>query len=624
MKTRSESEDRAWMQSRKRLTLQLAMSLLYLGAAVAAAQTLTVLHNFNGNQGANPDADLAVSDSTLYGMTCGGIVHGFAVGRTVFKVHTDGSDFNVLHAFPGASAEGPTGGLVLYSNTVYGTRHSINSSWGMVFKVNTDGSGFAVLKDFSGGDGASPCGALVASNSTLYGTTAGGGYQSFGTVFKINTDGSNYTILKDFGRAYQWNDGASPKGGLVLSGTTLYGTADHGGISNCGTVFKVNTDGSDFAVLHHFIGKDGANPYAGLVISGTTLYGTTREGGIDYRGPNYGSYGTVFKVNTDGTGYTVLKDFSGGSDGAWPQSGLVLLGTTLFGTTVYSGLHFDRIGKVFKINTDGSGFTVLGDLEEPCARMALSGTVLYGTTFRGGILGYGTVFSLSITPPTIVAFVQSQTAEAGSTVALPVTAAGAPLLTYQWFFNGTNAITCANSCLVLTNVQFFQSGVYTVVVTNLFGAVTSAPAMLNVILPVERRPVPGINLTGEAGSSLNVEFTDAVAPPKTWLPLATVSLASPPQFYFDLSAQLPPQRFYRAWQFAPASMNPSLDLHMIPAITLAGNPGDSVRVDGINAVGPIDAWFTLDTVTLTNTPQLYFDVSVIGQPPRLYRLIPVP
>ena len=67
-----------------------------------------------------------------------------------------------------------------------------------------------------------------------------------------------------------------------------------------------------------------------------------------------------------------------------------------------------------------------------------------------------------------------------------------------------------------------------------------------------------------------------------------------------------------------------LDLHMVPAITLTGNIGDSLRLDYINQFGPIDAWVTLDTVTLTNTPQLYFDTSSIGQPPRLWRIVPVP
>jgi hypothetical protein len=63
---------------------------------------------------------------------------------------------------------------------------------------------------------------------------------------------------------------------------------------------------------------------------------------------------------------------------------------------------------------------------------------------------------------------------------------------------------------------------------------------------------------------------------------------------------------------------------MVPAITLTGSIGHSVRLDYINQFGPIDAWLTLDTVSLTNTSQLYFDTSSIGQPARLWRIEPVP
>jgi hypothetical protein len=51
--------------------------------------------------------------------------------------------------------------------------------------------------------------------------------------------------------------------------------------------------------------------------------------------------------------------------------------------------------------------------------------------------------------------------------------------------------------------------------------------------------------------------------------------------------------------------------------------GRGLRLDCINQFGPTDAWVTLDTVMLTNTSQLYFDVSAPGQPPRLYRLLPM-
>ena len=229
-------------------------------------------------------------------------------------------------------------------------------------------------------------------------------------------------------------------------------------------------------------------------------------------------------------------------------------------------------------------------------------------------------------PPTIRRPPVSQTAEAGRRVVLAVDAVGAPALTFKWFFNGTNAFsgTSTNSRLVLTNILFSQSGTYTVVVTNWLGAVTSAPVTLNVIAPVDRRLVPGVNLMAQAGTPTGLDYRDYLGPTENWETMATMTLSNSSQFYFDLSEPLPPQRSYRAWQSATLGVRPSLDLHLVPAITLTGNLGNSVRLDCINQFGPTDAWVTLDTVTLTNTSQLYFDTSALGQPQRLYRLVQVP
>ena len=106
--------------------------------------------------------------------------------------------------------------------------------------------------------------------------------------------------------------------------------------------------------------------------------------------------------------------------------------------------------------------------------------------------------------------------------------------------------------------------------------------------------------------------------------MATMTTSNASQFYFDVSEPLPPQRFFRAWQTGTPGVRPSLDLHLVPAITLTGSIGRSVRVDYINQFGPTDAWVTLDTLTLTNTSQLYFDISSIGQPRRLYRVVQMP
>jgi uncharacterized repeat protein (TIGR03803 family) len=201
--------------------------------------------------------------------------------------------------------------------------------------------------------------------------------------------------------------------GLILSGNTLYGTAEEGGSGGNGTVFRINTDGTGFTNLYSFtafpagyFNSDGSSPSAGLILSGNTLYGTTEEGGS-------GGNGTVFKLNTDGMGFTNLYSFgSSPSDGAEPQAGLILLGNTLYGTTEKGGSAFS--GTVFGINTDGTGFTNLysftsgnynssgiitnSDGALPYAGLILLGNTLYGTADGGGISGYGTVFSLFFPP----------------------------------------------------------------------------------------------------------------------------------------------------------------------------------------------------------------------------------
>lgn len=309
----------------------------------------------------------------------------------------------------------------------------------------------------------------------------------------------------------------------------------------------------------------------------------------------------------------------------------ILFGGSWYGGEAGGGHIFG--GGLALLHADGS----LSDSSTPWDQIAYvesffcqpDGKVVIGGGFRdvNGAYRQGVArFMGWPVPPKGLLPIQSQTAEIGATVEFTLPATGSAPLIYQWYFNGTNAIYDATtSCsLKLTNVESAHSGTYSAVITNTAGSVTSAPAVLNVILPVPQRPVPGINLMGEIGSSLNLDYSVAVAPAPTWLSLATVSLASPPQFYFDLSAPLPPQRFYRAWQAGAPSMIPALDIHIIPALTLTGSVGSKVRVDGINQFGPTDAWFTLDTVTLTNTSQLYFDVSVIGQPQRLYRLVQMP
>src|SRR5213592_3805582 len=86
--------------------------------------------------------------------------------------------------------------------------------------------------------------------------------------------------------------------------------------------------------------------------------------------------------------------------------------------------------------------------------------------------------------PVITTQPQSVTNLAGSAATFFVTATGAPPLAYQWFFNSTIALAAAtNADLILTNVQSFNAGGYSVAVTNAEGSVASVVATLTVLTP---------------------------------------------------------------------------------------------------------------------------------------------
>ena len=391
----------------------------------ATAQTFTNLYSFTGgSDGAYPFAGLVLSGNTLYGTTVRGGIGGFSGSGTVFALNTNGTGFTNLYSFTGGGdGADPSAGLILSGNILYGTAEDggiggFNGN-GTVFALNTDGTGFTNLYSFTGGsDGANPAAGLVLSGNTLYGTAQRGGTNANGTVFALNINGSNFTTLHTFTGyiSYPTNDdGIFPQAGLILSGNTLYGTAGLGGTYGGGTVFAVNTDGTGFTTLHAFTAdvsgnNDGADPSAGLILSGNTLFGTAGFGG------NPDDDGTVFAVTTDGTGFTTLHTFSadvsGNSDGAAPFAGLVLSGNTLFGTAQFGG-NPDN-GTVFAVNTDGTGFTNLHaftsnpDGAGPFAGLVLSGNTLYGTAYSGGTNDNGAVFALSLVPSLGIATAGSQ------------------------------------------------------------------------------------------------------------------------------------------------------------------------------------------------------------------------
>jgi uncharacterized repeat protein (TIGR03803 family) len=371
-------------------------------AAPSQAQPVTILHSFvSATDGQNPSGALTQVGSTFYGTTN---VGGSGSDGTIFQINPDGTNFGVLHAFAGGLTDGdtPFGTLVQSGSTLYGMTQGGGSAAnaGTIYRINTNGSAFAVLHAFVGGanDGYDPVGSLTLSGSTLYGMTPQGGTANMGTIFRINTDGSNFGVVHSFvGGA---GDGQHPGySAIVVSNGVLYGMTQEGGAVGQGTVFKINADGTGFTLLHAFnpASGDGWDPNGSLVLSGNTLYGMTYQGG--------GGPGTIFQINTDGSGYSRLHNFAGGpGDGAHPIGDLFVAGSALYGMTSSGGA--DGLGVLFGIATDGSGYADFhffaggpNDGSGPMNNLILSGSTLYGMTVQGGSSNGGVIFSISVPEP---------------------------------------------------------------------------------------------------------------------------------------------------------------------------------------------------------------------------------
>ncbi len=105
-----------------------------------------------------------------------------------------------------------------------------------------------------------------------------------------------------------------------------------------------------------------------------------------------------------------------------------------------------------------------------------------------------------IVPPTVSSQPNSQTVVAGTGVTLQATVSGSQPVSYQWWFNGTNAIGGNTNVLALTNAQPNMAGAYTLIATNFAGATTSAVAQLTILVPPAILTQPS-NSTILAGST---------------------------------------------------------------------------------------------------------------------------
>jgi len=310
-----------------------------------------VLHTFTGgtNDGYWAQGNLILAGETLYGTTVGGGASGCG---TIYSISTNGTSFTVLHSFDSSDQE-PQAGLALSSGILYGT------TWGegkiFALNLNVNPPVYTVLHS---GDalGAS----LVISGDKLFGTSYYGGGSGDGVIFSLDVNDTNsFQVLHTFTNN---PDGALPVAGMVLGGNTLYGTTTSGGDNGKGSVFSLNLDGGTYTVLYSFTAtnsnfddEDGYEFGANLILHGNKLYGTTVNFGSSsvY---DAGYNGTVYSLNTDGSNFKLLYIFADTDDGSHPIASVILSSNLLYGTTQFGGVN-GGYGTVYSLELSTPTFT---------------------------------------------------------------------------------------------------------------------------------------------------------------------------------------------------------------------------------------------------------------------------
>jgi uncharacterized repeat protein (TIGR03803 family) len=321
-------------------------------------------HFFTGTRsdGSDPQYNaMTLVGTVLYGTTLTGGQHN---NGSIFGINDDGTGYSspLLFSFPTSAANNAgdqpfsnfvAAGSVLYGMASQGGHRGGLTGNGVIFSFDTSTDTYTRIHSFDGADGFDPHGQLILdpNGHTFYGMTPVGGTANVGVIFSFNMAKNKYKVLHSFAcpgngapMCIAGGNGASPDhGALVQNNSTLFGLTTEGGKFGNGTLFSIHTDGSHFKILQSF-GKggtnDGINPYGSLLLNGTTLYGTTRLGGSKGKG-------TVFQINTDGTGYDRIWEFQNSPDAAKPIDNVILVDNTLYGMTEVGGQCGD--GAIFSL-----------------------------------------------------------------------------------------------------------------------------------------------------------------------------------------------------------------------------------------------------------------------------------
>ncbi|WP_374675409.1 choice-of-anchor tandem repeat GloVer-containing protein [Ideonella sp.] len=271
---------------------------------------------------------------------------------------------------------------------------------GTVFSMDKRGT-FEVLHSFDASvDGQYPSTTLLsASDGYLYGTVRYGGVSHCGSLFRVSPSTGEYTVMRPFAVLGRRTEGCNPRGAMAQGPDGwIYGTTEYGGSADAGTVYKWHPASGKFKTLRNFAGwgtGDGYSPVSVALSPTGELVGVTPSGGKF-------DVGTIYSLKPDGSEYRVVYSFTYESDtiGSNPFGQLLLAKDgNFYGSTGRGGYC---CGTIFRLSQDGTVSLVhtlefFGDLGFPVNGDLILGPegLLYGVTRGSGAEGGGTVFTMS-------------------------------------------------------------------------------------------------------------------------------------------------------------------------------------------------------------------------------------
>ena len=400
--------------------------------------------------------------------------------------------------------------------------------------------------------------AVAVINNKLY---VAGGYTQSGLVTSVlevydpNTD--TWTTKSPMPTAL-WHNGATVVNGLmyVINGPTAAGI-----LTNLVEVYNPVTDtwstGSPTLYVHAAnqpVTLNGTIYMPGSVnAAASTLVDAYTPANLIWSSSNP----SVVTINTNGVasgltvGSTTISVFSGSFSNSTALSVVTVLTNlvvTPANTTIAVGSNqqFTATGYF----NDGSSQTLTSNLTWASSSSSVASIIANGIA-TGLTAGITTIKAVSgsvsnsaaltvVAVPSISMQPTNNTVSPNGSVTLSVTASGGNLF-YQWQFNGTNITGATGATYNIPSVASTNVGVYTVVVSNLAGSVTSQAAIVGT---TAIKMFAGIIVNGPIGTNYLIQ--SKVNLNDSWTPRTNLALPSQPYIYIDYNSPTNPQQFYRA------------------------------------------------------------------------------